>query len=162
MKRICMVKQKTVETFQIWGKKVVEFHRLAEKDHARLKWLKDTLKAFFNFGNKQQVYEVIFFWYVKVCIFWKYIQYTIHWDKTQILQKLPSDKINGIKNVLFFFRQLQLITALLLFEIRLWAEAQGLSLYIYVGFSIFNSVSFLLKFILLSYKMHGLFEFKTS
>ena len=56
-----MVKQKTLETLQIWGKKVVEFHRLAEKDHVRLKWLKDTLKASFSFGNKQQVYEVIFF-----------------------------------------------------------------------------------------------------
>ena len=32
-------------------KKVVEFHWLAEKDHVRLKWLEDTLKAF---RNKQQ------------------------------------------------------------------------------------------------------------
>ena len=36
------------------GKKVVEFHRLAEKDHARLKRLRHTLKAFVNFRNKQQ------------------------------------------------------------------------------------------------------------
>ena len=42
------------------------------------------------------------FWYVKVFIFWKCIQYTIHWDKTQILKKFPSDKINGTKNALFF------------------------------------------------------------
>ena len=42
------------------------------------------------------------FWYVKVCIFWKCIQYTIHWDKTQILKNIPSDKINGTKNALFF------------------------------------------------------------
>ena len=42
------------------------------------------------------------FWYVKVCIFWKCIQYTIHWDKTQMLKKFPSDKINGTKNALFF------------------------------------------------------------
>ena len=46
-----------------------------------------------------------FFWYVKVCIFWKFIQYTIHWDKTQMLQKFPSDKINGTKNALFFLSQ---------------------------------------------------------
>ena len=32
-----MVKQKTVETLQIWEKKVIEFHQLAEKDHVRLK-----------------------------------------------------------------------------------------------------------------------------
>ena len=42
------------------------------------------------------------FWYVKVYIFWKYIQYTIHWDKTQMSKKFPSGKINGAKNVLFF------------------------------------------------------------
>ena len=39
---------------------------------------------------------------VKVCIFWKCIQYTIHLDITQILKKFPSDKINGTKNALFF------------------------------------------------------------
>ena len=42
------------------------------------------------------------FWYVEVCIFWKCFQYTITWDKTQISKKLPSDKINGTKNALFF------------------------------------------------------------
>ena len=42
------------------------------------------------------------FWYLKVCIFWKCIRYTIHWDKTQMLKKFPSDKINGTKNALFF------------------------------------------------------------
>ena len=56
------------------------------------------------------------FSYVPVCIFSKcesvytipwihstvYIQYTIHWDKTQILKNLSSDKINGTKNILFF------------------------------------------------------------
>ena len=30
------------------------------------------------------------FWYVKVCIFWKCIQYTIHWDKTQMFKKFSS------------------------------------------------------------------------
>ena len=42
------------------------------------------------------------FWYVKVCIFLKCIQYTIHWDKEQIFKKSPLDKIGGTKNVLFF------------------------------------------------------------
>ena len=45
------------------------------------------------------------FWYVKVCIFWKYIEYTTHWDKTQMLKKLPSNKISGTKNALFFLSQ---------------------------------------------------------
>ena len=52
MKRLCMVK--AVKTLQIW-EKVVEFHGLAEKDHVRLKWLKDTLKVFVSFRNKQQM-----------------------------------------------------------------------------------------------------------
>ena len=51
--------------------------------------------------NDKSVWSNVF-WYVKVCIFWKCIQYTIHWDKTQILKKFPSDKINGTKNALFF------------------------------------------------------------
>ena len=42
------------------------------------------------------------FWYLKVCIFWKWSRYTIHWYKTQILKNFPSDKINGTKNVFFF------------------------------------------------------------
>ena len=42
------------------------------------------------------------FWYVKVCIFWKYIQYTRHWDKTQILKNVPSDRINCTKNTVSF------------------------------------------------------------
>ena len=43
------------------------------------------------------------FWYVKVCTFWKCIQYSIHWDETQILKRLPLDKIKGTKNALFSF-----------------------------------------------------------
>ena len=64
--------------------------------------LKDTPKAFDDFKNKQKSVWSNAFWYVKVCIFWKCIQYTIHWDKTQMLKKFPSDKINGTKNALFF------------------------------------------------------------
>ena len=36
-------------------------------------------------------YEVIFF----VCIFWRCVQYTTHWDKTQMSKKNYLDKING-------------------------------------------------------------------
>ena len=64
--------------------------------------------------SSKKVYEVIFFWYVKARIFWKCIQYTIHWDKIRTLKKFPSDKISGTKKPSFFFRELQLITALLL------------------------------------------------
>ena len=49
----------------------------------------------------KKVYEVMFFWYVKVCIFWKCIRYTIHWDKSQMLKKNSSDKMNDTKSALF-------------------------------------------------------------
>ena len=48
---------------------------------------KDTLKAFDNFENKQKCVWSNMFWYVKVCVLWKCIQYTMHWDKTQMLKK---------------------------------------------------------------------------
>ena len=40
--------------------------------------------------------------------------YVYSGDKTQMLKIFPSDKINGTKNALFFFREHQLITVLLL------------------------------------------------
>ena len=46
----------------------------------------------------------MFFWYIKVCILCKCIQYTKHWDRTQILNKFSSNKINGTKNAPFFSR----------------------------------------------------------
>ena len=62
-----------------------------------------------------------------------------------------------------FFRELQLIIVLLLIcdsymSWRTWF----ISLKLCVEFSIFNSVSFLLKFLLLFNKIHGHFDFKTS
>ena len=53
------------------------------------------------FCKKKNIWGNVF-WYVKVCIFWKCIQYNIYWDKTQILKKFSSDKINGTKNVPIF------------------------------------------------------------
>ena len=96
------------------------------------------------------------FWYVKVYInseFWKFIQYTIHWDKTQTLKKFPSDKTNVSKN---FFRGLQLITVLLLIRN---SYTSFISLKLCVGFSIFDSVLFLLNFILLFNKKFRPFDF---
>ena len=62
---------------------------------------KDTLKALDSFQNKQINVWSNVLWYIKVCILEKCIQYTMHWDKTQVLKKIPSDKINGAKNALF-------------------------------------------------------------
>ena len=88
------------------------------------------------------------FWYVKVCIFWKCIQYTIHWDKTQMLKKIPSDKINGTKNALFFLSRAPTHHSFT-FNLRFLYELKHklrLSKTVCGGFSIFDSVSFLLKF----------------
>ena len=48
---------------------------------------KDTLKAFDDFKNKQKSVWSNVYGYVKVCIFWKCIQYSVLWDKTQMLKK---------------------------------------------------------------------------
>ena len=106
--------------------------------------------------------EVMFFQYVKVYLFWKFIQYTIHWDETQMLKK----KFLWTKSTLqkmrsFYFWELQLITVLLL--IRSFYTSWStwfIALKLCVGFSIFESVSFLSKFILLFNKKHELFDFK--
>ena len=63
---------------------------------------KAALKAFDDFKSKQKSVWSNMFCFIKVCIFWVCIQFTIHWDKTQMLKKFLSDKINGTKNALFF------------------------------------------------------------
>ena len=63
---------------------------------------KDTLKAFDDFKNNQKSVWSNAFWYVKVCIFWKCIQCTIHWDKTSMLKKIPFWQ-NKKGSRMFFF-----------------------------------------------------------
>ena len=88
------------------------------------------------------------FWYVKICIFWKCIQYNIHWDNTQVLKKFPLDKISSTKNTLSFFRELQRITVLLLISNSYMSwSARFVTLKLCAGFSITDSVPFLLTFI---------------
>ena len=59
--------------------------------------------------------------------------------------------------------ELQLITVLLLiYDSYMNWSTSFVSLELCVGFSIFDSVSFLLKFIFLFSKMHGFFDSKTS
>ena len=102
------------------------------------------------------------FWYVKVDVFSKiYSIYTIYWDKTQTLKTFPSDKIIVTKNALCL-RALthHSFTFNLRFSYELKRKVRLSK--VYVGFSVFNSVSFLLKFIFLFNKNHGLFDFKTS
>ena len=91
---------------------------------------------------------------VKVCILWKFIQYTVHWDKTQVLKKFPSEKKTLQKTPsLFFFCDLQIIIVLLLVchSYISWST-RLVSLKLCVGFSIFDCVAFLLKLIFFSTK----------
>ena len=96
--------------------------------------------------------------------FWSCIQHTIHWDKAQILKKIPFGQNKRYKKLpSFFFREIQLITVLLLIcnSYMSWST-RFLSLKLRVRFSIFYSISFLLKFIILFIEMHELFDCKTS
>ena len=116
--------------------------------------LKDTIKPFHDFKNKQKIAWGNVLWYVKVCIFRNCIQYTINWDKTQILKKFLSDKRTVQKMLSFSFCELQLITVLLLIcNYYMSSSARFVSLKLYVRFPIFDSVSFLLNFVFLSNKM---------
>ena len=68
-------------------------HNISLRIHWRLSTILETsnLSVWINISR-----------YVKVCIFCECIQYTIHWDKTQILKKFPTEKINSTKNAFFF------------------------------------------------------------
>ena len=63
---------------------------------------KDTLKAFNDFKNKQKSVWSNDFWYGKVCIFWNCIQYTIYWNKTQMLKKILFGQVKWFKKRPFF------------------------------------------------------------
>ena len=80
-----------------------------------------------------------------------------------MLKTFPSDKINGTKNVPFFLSRAPAHHSFT-FDLRFLHELKHkvrLSKTV-VGFPILDSVSFLLKFIFLFNKMHGLFDFKSS
>ena len=63
---------------------------------------KNTLKASDDFKSKWKSTWSNVFRYVKVCIFWKCIQYTIHWDKTQILKKIAFGQNKRYRKCLSF------------------------------------------------------------
>ena len=79
------------------GDYFLPFKTVLKKLVLRINWRLSTILKTSNKSVRSNV-----FWYVEVCIFWKCIRYTIHWDKIQILKKFTSDKINGTKNDLFF------------------------------------------------------------
>ena len=68
-------------------------------------------------------------------------------------KKFPWDKIKGTKNALFFLSRAPTNHS--------FTSTKFVSLKLCVGFSIFDSISFLLKFIFLLNKKHELFDFKS-
>ena len=80
-----------------------------------------------------------------------------------MLKKLPSEKMNGTKNAFFFLSRApthQSFTFNLQFLHELKLKV-GPCKSVF-GFSIFDLVSFLLKFIFLFNKKYRLFDFKAS
>ena len=120
--------------------------------HIKIHW---RLSTILETSNKSVWSNVS--WYVEVCIFWKCVQYTIDWYTIQI----PFGQNKRYERSLFW--ELELITVLLLIcDFYMSWSAKFVSLKLCVWFSIFDSVLFLLKFIFLFNKMHGLYDFKTS
>ena len=86
----------------------------------------------------------------------KFIQYTIYWDKIQMLQKFPLDKINVTKIAPLFPSQAP--TNGLLYKLKYIVHLSKTVRAI----SIFDSVSFLSNFIFLFNKKYELFDFTSS
>ena len=85
------------------------------------------------------------FWYIKVCIFWKCIPYTMHWDKMQILKKSLQTKQTVQKMVSFLsWAPTHHSFTFNLRSYMSWSKGFGY-LKLRVGISISDSVSFLFK-----------------
>ena len=101
------------------------------------------------------------FWYVKVYIFWKFIEYTIHWDKTQMLTKFRSDqrKLFLLYSKLFFFF-LSSLTRVSLFFLLSFACAFLLS-FTHHSFTFSSQLFYDMKHMVrLSKTVSGIFHFR--
>ena len=117
----------------------------------------------FSFKNKQQKCMKKYFLICKSIYILKVysIHYTLRYNRN--VENFCSNKINVTKMHFFFFRELQLVTELVLIgnsDTR-WSTS-FISLKLYVGFSVLDSFSFLSKFIFSFNKKHRLFYFQTS
>ena len=120
------------------------------------------MNAFYDFKNNQKCIRSNICWYVNIHMLWKFIQYTIHWDKTRI-KKIFQTRQTLQKIHSFFFCELQLTPVLPLIRdsCMSWSTT-FISWNVWVGFFIFYSTSFLLKFLFLFKKNDGFLNFKTS
>ena len=118
--------------------------------------LNNTLKAFGDFKNKQQ--KCNDFWYAEILKVYL-THYTLRQSRN--VKEFPLDKLNATKNVLFFLSRAPThhnftFNSRFLYELKHKVRISKTEC------GIFDSVSFLLKFIFLFSKKHVLFDFKTS
>ena len=101
----------------------------------RINWRLSTILETIN-----KIVQSYILWYVKVNIFWKFIQCIVHWDK-KMLKKFSSEIFQKMYS--FFSPELQLITVLPFFRnsYTSWSKS-FIPLKLCVGFSIVDSVSF--------------------
>ena len=123
----------------------------------RIHWRRST-----TLKTSKKLYKIMILT-CNIILYFESVFNTLYIEKKQMLQKFSSDKINRTENALFFFHDLQFITVLLLIcdSYMSWST-RFVSVKLCLGFSIFDSVSFLLKLIFLFNKMHGLFDFGKS
>ena len=102
------------------------------------------------------MYEVIFLLYKSAFILKYYTihYYTRHWDKTQILKKFPSGKINVTKNALFSFVR-STWSQFYFQQFLYWAEAKGS-----LAKTVCGIFHFRFRLVFLFIKKHGLFDCK--
>ena len=117
--------------------------------------LRDNLKAFNDFKNKQKSAWSNVFWYVKVWLL-ESVFNTLYIKKMQILRKFLRIKKTVQKMPSFFFRELQLIAVLLLI----------CNSYIHLSKTVCGIFHFQFPFVLLKFifsfsKMHEVFKYLT-
>ena len=120
-------------------------------------FLKDILKAFNDFKSKAKKLWSNAFWYEKVYIFWKFIQYTRYWDEKQILKKI-SFRQNKCYNKCTLFSYSSTFNLRFLYELK---QKVCVSKTVW-NFPFLILFCFLLKFICLFNKKHGFFDLKAS
>ena len=110
--------------------------------------LKGTLKAFNDFKKKEHLFLIS----KSIYIFWKFIQHTIYWDKTQMLKKNFFEQNKRYKNCSrFAFANSNLSQ---LYKLKYMVQLSKAVCEIFHFW-------FLLNVVFLFNKKHGLLDFET-
>ena len=127
--------------------------------------VKDTLKAFYNFKNKQKAFDLfiyLFPWYVKVYMYYANLFNTLYIEIKCKCYKNSIGQNKCTKISLFFMRAPThdsfISNSQFLYKLKQKVHLSARR----CGIFHFKSLSFILKFTFLFNKKHGLFDFKTS